>query len=52
MNAIHAGSVDANSAQWKVTPEMIEKEIIKSKKAKAEHVGEKGRNRRKIGFSP
>lgn len=52
VNAIHVGSVDADTAQWKVTQEMIEKEIAKVKKAKAEHSGEKGKSRRRIGFRP
>jgi len=29
---------------------MLEWEIAKAKKAKAEHSGEKGKNRRRIGF--
>jgi hypothetical protein len=29
---------------------MLEREIAKAKKAKAEHLGEKGKNRRRIGF--
>jgi hypothetical protein len=31
---------------------MLEREIAKAKKAKAEHSGEKGKNRRRIGFLP
>jgi hypothetical protein len=31
---------------------MLEREIAKVKKAKAEHAGEKGKNRRMIGFQP
>jgi hypothetical protein len=50
LNAIYAGSTDADPAKWKVTQEMLEREIAKVKRAKAEHSGEKGRNRRKIGF--
>ena len=50
VNAIHAGSVDANPAMWLVTQKMLEHEIAKVKKAKAEHSGEKGKNRRMIGF--
>jgi ATP-dependent 26S proteasome regulatory subunit len=52
VNAIHAGSTDADSAKWLVTQEMLEREIAKVRKAKAEHVGEKGKNRRRIGFQP
>jgi hypothetical protein len=29
---------------------MLEREIRKAKKAKAEHAGEKGKSRRRIGF--
>jgi len=52
VNAIHAGSADADPAKWQVTQEMLEREIAKAKKAKAEHSGEKGKNRRRIGFQP
>jgi ATP-dependent 26S proteasome regulatory subunit len=51
VNAIYAGSVDADPAKWKVTQRMIEREISKVKKAKAEHAGEKKEPRRSIGFS-
>ena len=50
VNAIHAGSTDADPAKWQVTQAMLEREIAKVRKAKAEHSGEKGKNRRKIGF--
>ena len=51
MNAIHAGSTDSNPERWKVTHGMLEREIAKAKKAKAEHSGEKvGQKRRRIGF--
>ena len=50
VNAIHAGSVDADPEKWLVTQEMMEREIRKAKKAKAEHSGEKGKSRRRIGF--
>ena len=50
VNAIHAGSVDPNPERWMVTQEMLEREIRKAKKAKAEHAGEKGKSRRRIGF--
>jgi SpoVK/Ycf46/Vps4 family AAA+-type ATPase len=51
VNAIHAGSTDANPERWKVTQGMLEREIAKAKKAKAEHSGEKaGQKRRRIGF--
>ena len=52
VNAIHAGSTDADPAKWVVTQEMLEREIKKAKKAKAEHSGDKGKSRRRIGFQP
>jgi hypothetical protein len=50
VNAIHAGSTDADTAKWMVTQGMLEREIAKVQRAKAEHSGEKGKNRRMIGF--
>jgi ATP-dependent 26S proteasome regulatory subunit len=50
VNAIHAGSTDPNPERWMVTQGMLEREIAKAKKAKAEHSGEKGKSRRRIGF--
>ena len=56
VNAIHAGSTDADPAMWLVTQEMMEREIRKVRKvrkvrkAKAEHSGENGKGRRRIGF--
>jgi len=52
VNAIYAGSVDADSTKWRVTQGMVEREIAKVKKAKAEHSGEKNGPRRRIGFHP
>ena len=52
VNAIHAGSTDADPAKWRVTQAMLEREIAKANKAKAEHSGEKGKNQRRIGFQP
>ena len=52
LNAIYAGSTDANPERWEVTQAMIEAEIKKAKKAKAEHAGEKAGPRRRIGFQP
>ena len=53
VNAIHAGSTDADPAKWLVTQGMLEREIAEAKKAKAEHSGEKaGQKRRRIGFLP
>ena len=50
VNAIHAGSTDADPAKWMVTQGMLEREIAKAKKAKAEHAGDNGKSRRRIGF--
>ena len=50
VNAIHAGSTDADPAKWRVTQEMMKREIAKVKKTKAEHSGERGGPKRKIGF--
>jgi ATP-dependent 26S proteasome regulatory subunit len=43
VNAIHAGSVDADPAKWKVTQGMLEREIRKVRRAKREHEGRRGR---------
>jgi SpoVK/Ycf46/Vps4 family AAA+-type ATPase len=50
VNAIHAGSTDAEPAKWRVTQEMMEREITKVKKEKAEHSGESEGQKRRIGF--
>jgi hypothetical protein len=50
VNAIYAGSVDADPAKWMVTQGMLEQEIANVKKAKAEHSGEKQGAKRRIGF--
>ena len=52
VNAIHAGSTDPNPERWKVTQALLEAEIKKAKKAKAEHSGNKVKSRRRIGFLP
>lgn len=52
VNAIHAGSTDDDPGRWKVTQELMEREIRKVRKAKAEHSGEKGKSQRRIGFQP
>ncbi len=52
VNAIHAGSLDSDSERWMVTQGMIEAEIAKVKKEKAEHSGENQGPRRRIGFQP
>jgi hypothetical protein len=41
VNAIYAGSADDDPAKWSVTQSMLEREIVKVKKAKAEHSGNK-----------
>jgi hypothetical protein len=50
INAIHAGSVDPDSAKWAVTQSMLGREMAKVKKAKAEHSGDKAGPKRRIGF--
>ncbi len=50
INAIYAGNTDADPEKWLVTQELLEREIAKAKKAKAEHSGKNGKSRRKIGF--
>ena len=52
VNAIYAGSVDADPAKWTVTQAMLEREIAKVKKARVEHSGEKQGPKRRIGFQP
>jgi hypothetical protein len=42
--------MDADPAKWMVTQAIMERKIAKAKKAKAGHSGEKGKNRRRIGF--
>jgi hypothetical protein len=50
LNAIYAGSTDANPERWEVTQTMIEAEIKKARKAKAEHSGERRKEKRVIGL--
>ena len=50
VNAIHAGSTDADPAKWLVTQGMLEREIAKVKKSKVEHSGVKRKEKRVIGF--
>ena len=50
LNAIYAGSTDANPERWAVTQALIEAEITKARKAKAEHSGEKTGPKRRFGF--
>jgi hypothetical protein len=52
VNSIYAGSTDADPAKWQVTQAILEAEIKKVKKPKAEHSGKKSKNRRMIGFQP
>lgn len=42
IKAIHVGSADADPAKWRVTQEMMEKNIGKVKKTKAEYSGIRG----------
>ena len=55
VNAIHAGSTDDDPAKWKVTKDMMEREIRKVRRTKNEHESESesesGRVKRRIGFS-
>ena len=51
LNAIHAGSADADPAKWRVTQTMLEREIAKVKRAKTVHSGGTEGPRRRIGFS-
>ena len=50
VNAIYAGSGDAEAKRWLVTQAMIEAEIKKARKAKAKHSGDKQGPKRRIGF--
>jgi len=46
-NAIHARSLDADPAKWRVTQEMLEREIEEARKAREEH---EGKAKRQNGF--
>jgi SpoVK/Ycf46/Vps4 family AAA+-type ATPase len=50
VNANHAGSTNVDPAKWAVTQAMLEREIEKVRKAKAEHSGEKQELKRRIWF--
>jgi len=50
LNAIHAGSTDAEPTKWKVTHGMLEREIEKARAAREEHLGRAKKGRRVIGF--
>jgi SpoVK/Ycf46/Vps4 family AAA+-type ATPase len=50
LNAIHAGSVDEDPAKWRITQEMLEREIEKARAAREEHSGKAKREKRVIGF--
>ena len=52
VNAICAGSTDPNPERWVVTQAMIEAEIKKARKAKAEHLGDRAGPKRTIRFQP
>ena len=49
VNSIHAGSVNEDPVKWKITQEMVEKEIKKVGRAKKEHEG-KAKSTSRIGF--
>jgi ATP-dependent 26S proteasome regulatory subunit len=51
LNAIHAGSTDDNPARWKVTQEMLLREIRRARQTKAEHDGRDAKRKRVIGFT-
>ena len=44
------GEHGCESGEVEITHGMLEREIAKVRKAKAEHSGEKGKSRRRIGF--
>jgi len=50
LNAIHAGSADADPAKWKINQEMLEREIEKVRVAREEHAGKTRKERKVIGF--
>ena len=50
VNAIHAGSTAADPERWKVSQAMIEAEIKKARKAKAEHSGGRERTGGRLGL--
>ena len=52
LNAIYAGSTDPDQDRWIVSQRIIEVEIKKVRKAKAEHSGEQQGLKRRIGFQP
>ena len=51
LNAIHAGSTDDNPARWKVTQEMLLREVRRARRTKAEHEGRSAERGRAIGFT-
>jgi len=50
LNAIHAGSADADPAKWRVTQAMLELEMEKARAAMVEHEGNAMWEKRVIGF--
>jgi hypothetical protein len=50
VNAIHAGSVDADPMRWMVTQGMLERELSKVRKTTAEHAAKEEGPKRRIGF--
>jgi SpoVK/Ycf46/Vps4 family AAA+-type ATPase len=51
LNAIHAGSTDDNPARWKVTQEMLLREVRRTRQTKAEHDCRSAKRGRVIGFT-
>ena len=51
LNAIHAGSTDDNPVRWKVTQEMLLREVRRARQTKAEHEGRSAKRGRVIGFT-
>ena len=50
VNAINAGSADADPAKWQVMQAMVEREIARVRRTKAEHSRLKAQMKRRIGF--
>ena len=51
LNAIHAGSTDDDPARWKITQEMLLREIRRARQTRAEHEGHSVQRGRAIGFT-
>lgn len=50
VNAFYAGNTDPNPERWLVNAAMIEAEMAKARKAKAEPSSENGKSQRRTGF--